>query len=268
MNATKYLEALAPIDPAAMSVVDAKAAYASFRADAGWATRNDARLLSWADENLKLGKSGNAAVSLSLAPANSSGHNVCDASTSECRRGCVASSGNGAYPAVQRGRATKTRFLMANPQAFVTLLAYELRLALKRDPAMQCRLNTFSDLRWEIIAPALFDLGVTFYDYTKRTDRDAMPTNYDLTFSASEHTSDAVISDTVASGMNVAVVLGVKRKDDLPTTYLGIPVVDGDKTDERHLDPSGVIVGLRAKGKMRGGKWKMVRKLDTPVTVG
>jgi hypothetical protein len=37
----------------------------------------------------------------------------------------------------------------------------------------------------------------------------------------------------------------------LPETYLGRPVIDGDEHDLRFLDPSGVVVGLRAKGKAR-----------------
>ena len=34
-------------------------------------------------------------------------------------------------------------------------------------------------------------------------------------------------------------------------TYKGYSVVDGDLSDLRFLDPSGSIVGLRAKGKAR-----------------
>jgi hypothetical protein len=33
--------------------------------------------------------------------------------------------------------------------------------------------------------------------------------------------------------------------------FLGLPVVDGDDTDIRHLDPRGAIVALYAKGKAR-----------------
>jgi len=50
-----------------------------------------------------------------------------------------------------------------------------------------------------------------------------------------------------------------RRGEELPATYLGIRVVDGDKTDDRTTDPRGVIVGLRAKGAMRKGSWRMVR---------
>jgi hypothetical protein len=62
-------------------------------------------------------------------------------------------------------------------------------------------------------------------------------------------------------GSNTAVVFGVKPGHDLPETFNGIEVIDGDKTDARFLDPEDTIVGLRAKGRMRRGNWKMVRKV-------
>jgi len=34
----------------------------------------------------------------------------------------------------------------------------------------------------------------------------------------------------------------------MPNTYAGAPVVDGDASDLRFLDPDGVVVGLKAKG--------------------
>jgi len=34
-------------------------------------------------------------------------------------------------------------------------------------------------------------------------------------------------------------------------TFHGLPVVDGDDTDIRHLDPQGAIVALYAKGKAK-----------------
>jgi hypothetical protein len=49
----------------------------------------------------------------------------------------------------------------------------------------------------------------------------------------------------------VAMVFDVP-KHALPATYLGIPVIDGDLTDYRYGDPSGVIVGLAAKGAAKG----------------
>ena len=37
----------------------------------------------------------------------------------------------------------------------------------------------------------------------------------------------------------------------LPETFLGRPVINGDKDDLRFLDPKNVIVGLYAKGKAK-----------------
>jgi len=38
---------------------------------------------------------------------------------------------------------------------------------------------------------------------------------------------------------------------ELPKTYKGREVIDGDLTDLRFLDPIGCIVGLKAKGKAK-----------------
>jgi len=48
-------------------------------------------------------------------------------------------------------------------------------------------------------------------------------------------------------GGNVAIVF---RKE-LPETYKGYKVVNGDEHDLRFLDPQNVIVGLKAKGKAK-----------------
>jgi hypothetical protein len=48
------------------------------------------------------------------------------------------------------------------------------------------------------------------------------------------------------------VVFSTKRGRPLPTHWHGLPVVDGDATDNRFDDPGGVVVGLRAKGRLKG----------------
>jgi len=53
------------------------------------------------------------------------------------------------------------------------------------------------------------------------------------------------IRSLTESGINVSMVFAGKT---LPDSYAGIRVIDGDETDLRHLDPVGVIVGLRMKG--------------------
>ena len=47
-------------------------------------------------------------------------------------------------------------------------------------------------------------------------------------------------------GTNVSVVF-----DRVPGEWLGRKVIDGDAHDLRFLDPEGVIVGLKAKGRAK-----------------
>ncbi len=88
---------------------------------------------------------------------------------------------------------------------------------------------------------------VQFYDYTKVLGRKVgdIP-NYHLTFSNADGNINDVLA-AIQAGLNIAVVF----KKELPKTYLGLPVINGDETDLRFLDPKGVIVGLKAKGKAK-----------------
>jgi hypothetical protein len=57
---------------------------------------------------------------------------------------------------------------------------------------------------------------------------------------------------------------GAQVQSPLPHEYAGCLVVDGDKTDERFAE-TGVIVGLRAKGKARAlptGERHFVKRAD------
>jgi hypothetical protein len=49
----------------------------------------------------------------------------------------------------------------------------------------------------------------------------------------------------LAGGVNVAVIFD--RGQELPETWQGAPVIDGDLDDYRWLDPRGVVVALREK---------------------
>jgi hypothetical protein len=88
-----------------------------------------------------------------------------------------------------------------------------------------------------------------FYDYSKSFGRMAkflngdFPSNYHLTFSASEH-NQKLVEMVLEMGGNVAVVF----RDQLPATWKGFEVVNGDENDLRFLDKSGVVVGLIEKG--------------------
>ena len=88
-----------------------------------------------------------------------------------------------------------------------------------------------------------------FYDYTKGFGRMAKflnghyPSNYHLTFSRSEH-NQKWCEMVLEMGGNVAVVF----RDQLPKTWKGFEVVNGDENDLRFRDKKGVVVGLIEKG--------------------
>lgn len=207
--------------------------------------------------NYKLAKGESLIFGLSLAPSRMSGINVCPWATPICIACCVAHSGNGNYPAVVRARIAKTRFLFEQPYYAAILLAdfldKAMRKGLKKGKTVGIRLNTFSNLQWQTVAPWLFVRypSARFYDYTKNWNERSVFPNYWLTYSASEKTTDAEIVRALESGANVAVVFDTPRGKPLPAFYLGSEVIDGDLSDERWLDPSGCVVGLRAKGRMR-----------------
>jgi hypothetical protein len=179
----------------------------------------------------------------------------------------VAGSGNAiAFRNVSDARNALTRLLVAHPAAFLRVLVEDVRIANDRARSqgerLALRLNVFSDIAWERVVPELFEIfaawNVPVYDYTKRLDRfdDVTPTNYTLIASHSERTNLAsnphILHDFISRGINVAVPFDVVQGHPLPATHHGVTVVDGDASDLRHLDPRGVIVGLRSKVTKNG----------------
>jgi len=193
---------------------------------------------------------------LYLAPSTVSGRNVCAFASPACSAECLYSAGRGAFSNVQRSRVEKTRAYFANKAAFLSTLGDNIASLIAKSTKSQMRpavrLNGTSDIAWE--RSGLMDQfpAVPFYDYTKNPLRFAqflngkLPSNYRLTFSRSE-TNEAQCLEFLARGGNVSVVF---RKC-LPKTWKGYPVVNGDETDLRFLDPKGVVVGLVAKGKAK-----------------
>lgn len=226
------------------------------------------RLLSQA--NTKLMKA-DWNIGLSLAPALTSGYQVCASASPECMTHCIHTSGfaapnfhgpNVPCNPVWVARILKTIWLFRDRRGFLEKLYKDI--ALNREASI--RLNVFSDWMWErqsvIITPDLADHYGTrpgtfsslmevfpetqFYDYTKHHARmfRPRPANYHLTFSLME-TNEVQARGVLRAGMNVAAVTTSK------TGYLlGYPVIDGDINDLRFLDPQGVIVGLKPKGSL------------------
>ena len=208
---------------------------------------------------------------LYLAPANeaSSKINVCPYASKGCKAVCLYTAGRGKMDSVVKARVAKTLRFLENPKEFVELLAIDIQKiinkAAKVDMTPAIRLNGTSDLPWEKLGGklgvALMNRfpSVAFYDYTKNPNRaiayaeGKMPDNYHLTFSKSE-CNDSDVNKVISAGGNVAAVFSTKKADELPESYKGRDVVDGDKTDLRFLDRDGVFVGLRAKGDARSDR--------------
>ena len=195
-----------------------------------------------------------------MAPYNLSGKNVCPAASAGCAAACLNTAGRGAMNVVQRARLKKTNSFFEDRSQFLQDLALEIgklqRQAQAKGLKAAVRLNGTSDLPYEKYKVG--DTGknimelfpdVQFYDYTKlenRFTKGQLPANYHLTFSRAEdndHKLDDVLKHTSA-----AVVFS----GELPETWRGYPVIDGDEHDARFTDAgAGVIIGLRAKGKAR-----------------
>lgn len=220
------------------------------------------RILTTGDRNTKLRKSrkrGYRTLALPMAAHTLSGYNVCPFASKGCASACIVTSGYAFFPMVMRARIARSRAWFQNRDEFKAALISELARAVKtakrRKQNLAVRLNVFSDIPWERVFPSLFSrfAPVQFYDYTKdparalRHARGDFPANYHLTFSRSE-TNERDCLLVLEAGGNVAIVFDRKE---LPDVWHGFPVINGDETDLRFLDPDGVVVGLYAKGRGR-----------------
>jgi hypothetical protein len=204
---------------------------------------------------------------LYLAPANISGYEVCPRRSEGCTKSCLYSAGMGKLNSVQNARIKRTKMFFEKRELFLSMLKLDIRLLeLKaKDEGMTpaVRLNGTSDIDWARFGIMDEFPGVIFYDYTKVLRRlDKRPSNYHLTFSKSESNEIECLT-AIKMGHNVSVVFDVSKSDELPSTWQGAPVFDGDKSDARFLDPQGgYIIGLRAKGQAKKDKSGFVVNLN------
>lgn len=236
------------------------------------------KLLSPPESNAKLRASlgyGYLPFGLSLAPHTLSGRNVCPQSTAQCRADCLATAGMAqVFRSITAARIEKTKRLFADRSQFLADLymdvckAYD---AARREGArLALRLNVFSDLEWrkslthQVMGWTIFDrleeiapVGeIVVYDYTKVTRRATREIYHHsripwhLVYSRSER-NEAQCLEHLAIGGKVSVVFNAK-KHNLPTSWKGFPVVDGDVHDLHFLHPAGSVIGLAAKGTARG----------------
>jgi len=230
-------------------------------------------------KTIKGQKRGFMTAVLYLAPWKMAGINVCPmAELAGCIAGCLNTAGRGgiskgsvtmATPAgdvpandIQRCRIKRTQLYANDRATFMAQLVKEItafeKRATRKGLTPVVRLNGTSDIRWENV-----DAGdgftifatfphLTFYDYTKIPNRHLGGiANYhlSLSFSAASPRYSQICFDAIKEepALNLVVVF----RGHIPSQWYGRDVVDGDASDLRFLDPTGVIVGLKAKGKAR-----------------
>lgn len=229
-------------------------------------------------KTIKSLKKGVLTSILYLAPHSISGYQVCAKATEGCKESCLYTSGHGRYNRTQQSRINKTKWFFEDRKGFMEVLVSDAERLLRKCqrenliPAM--RLNGTSDIPWEKVRVIRDGVNydsmmsafpeINFYDYTKILGRNralAM-SNYHLTFSLSEN-NDADAMVALQQGYNVAVVMRFDRNEQKPETWGGFPVVDGDDTDVRFLDPDGGhVVSLFAKGSAIHDQSGFVRGRD------
>jgi hypothetical protein len=218
------------------------------------------KLLSTANPKIQKGtKLGYLSFILHLAPSDLSGKNTCPKATKGCIAACLNTAGRGGMfkkgentNMIQKARIRKTVQFFFDREQFMKDLYQDIvkakKFAEKQGLIPVFRLNGTSDLSWEkyevgTTGMNLFQLfpTVQFYDYTKVLGRKVSQyPNYHLTFSKADG-NDADVAKALEQGLSVVAVY-----DEIPE---GVP--SADETDLRFLDPKGIMLGLKAKGRAK-----------------
>jgi len=218
------------------------------------------KLLSTANPKIQKGtKLCYLSFILHLAPADLSGRETCPKRTAGCTAACLNTAGRGGMfkrgentNMIQKARIRKTQYFFDNRAAFMQDLMQDIAKAMnyaaKKGLTPVFRLNGTSDISWEKYVvngqgDNIFQMFhmVQFYDYTKVLGRKVKHLdNYHLTFSKADG-NDADVAEALLQGMSVVAVY-----DAIPA---GVP--SADETDLRFLDPRGIMLGLKAKGRAK-----------------
>ena len=218
------------------------------------------KLLSTANPKIQKGtKLGYLSFILHLAPATLSGKETCPKRTAGCTAACLNTAGRGGMfkkgentNMIQKARIRKTELFFNDRDTFMEQLEQDINKAIKMAARLGLtpvfRLNGTSDLSWEKYTckgsdKNIFEMfdNIQFYDYTKVLGRKiAHLPNYHLTFSKADG-NDADVLKALKQGLSVVAVY-----DQIPE---GVP--SADETDLRFLDPKGIMLGLKAKGRAK-----------------
>ena len=194
--------------------------------------------------------------------------NSCPNKSAACYKYCLDNAGRGSFNAVKLSRLIKTKRYYFDPARFKADVINEIHRKFKwwaknkPDWRLAFRCDGTSDLGvGRAISHSVPD-SVNLYDYTKNfnvvkkyIDGDYSK-NYHLTFSYSGENKKECI-EALNMGVNVAVpfIHDHKPVRSLPTLwhpeqFWGYPVISGENSDLRFLDPSPSIVALKPKGSL------------------
>jgi len=221
------------------------------------------KYLSPGTTNAKTAKNSLKTFILYLSPGTTNGHNLCPKASAGCLAACLYTAGRGKFSNVQKARENKTQQFIQDKPAFIRALAWEIMKeytkAKKAGEKIAMRLNGTSDIDFIYLLQKYAGLDVStladymvFYDYTKilqKAIRYKSHPNYTVTFSRSESNQHET-EQAIKLGINVAAVFN----GELPQTYLGAPVIDGDKSDILMIYNKGLVLGLKAKGQAKNDK--------------
>lgn len=191
-----------------------------------------------------------------LAPAKTSGYNMCPASSKACEIACLNESGHNRIDIkgkINKSRIKKTIMYVKERNFFTQWVVAEITAAKAlselKGHNFAVRINGTSDINIETLKLGNKNIlqlfpTVQFYDYTKVVSNIKLQfkyPNYNITFSfAGDNWLNC--EHAIVKGLNVAVVF-----EKIPAFYMGIPVINADETDLRFMDPSQIICGLKHK---------------------
>lgn len=201
------------------------------------------------------------------AADNAFGLEVCNKQTSRvCRSLCLVGSGHekidylSGITRTQDARNKRTMLYFANKELFCRLLDIEIQRA-KRKAEVEghiftIRFNCTSDI--PLTALNKFPNGqnilgrysdVKIYDYTKRPMNLKISEQYPNYYVVLSYYkgNDSLAKEWLKKGGSIAVVFGVTDAKDMPKTFMGYPVINGDLYDARVFDPKNCVVGLKYK---------------------
>ena len=196
---------------------------------------------------------GFATIGLNLSPSKEAfrftGVDMCPLASLACIASCLKLSGHNALDMNMISRIARTILWIHAPTTFLHWAGVEIarykRWAHNKGLTLAIRPNLLSDDT--ALAGAIKTLAgreTPVYDYTAILRDMLNPDGVYRVYSRKENRDEESIL-ALDSGFPVAVVFA----GDLPATWRGYPVIDGDVHDLRFKDARGaVVVGLKVKG--------------------